>query len=183
MGVVVMNPLGGGLIPGNEDAFNFLKAHPEQNMLEAALHYLLSDQRIAVSLVGFRNDNDVDTAIDAVNSLVPYTKDDTSRIESLVAAEFNSFCTSCKYCDVCPEDIPVWALMETHNHFRLKNGEKIEERLKWHWATDMKALERCTSCRKCERACTQHLPILERFEELKAGIAVQEAERLKADAK
>ncbi|NQT58291.1 MAG: aldo/keto reductase [Bacteroidetes bacterium] len=183
MGVVVMNPLGGGLIPGNEDAFSFLKAHPEQNMLEAALHYLLSDQRITVSLVGFRNDNDVDTAIDAVNSFVPYTKEDTSRIESLVAAEFNSFCTSCKYCDVCPEDIPVWAFMETHNHFRLHNGEKIEGRLKWHWATDIKELDRCTSCRKCERACTQHLPILERFEELKAGFVIQEAERLKAEAK
>jgi len=181
MGVVVMNPLGGGLIPGNENAFSFLKARPEQNMLEAALHYLLSDQRIAVSLVGFRNDNDVDTAIDAVNSFVPYTKEDNSRIESRVAAEFNSFCTSCKYCDVCPEDINAWAFMETHNHFRLKNGEQIEERLKWHWATDMKELERCTSCRKCERACTQHLPILERFEELKAGNAVQKAERLEAE--
>ncbi|MBC8452223.1 MAG: hypothetical protein H8D65_00035, partial [Spirochaetes bacterium] len=91
--------------------------------------------------------------------------------------------TSCKYCDVGPENIPVWAFMETHSHFRLKNGEKIEERLKWHWATDIKELDRCTSCRKCERACTQHLPILERFEELKAGLIMQEAERMKAEAK
>ncbi|MCF7943761.1 MAG: aldo/keto reductase [Spirochaetia bacterium] len=170
MGVVVMNPLGGGIIPPNEKAFGFLKARPEQNMLEAALHYLLSDDRITVSLVGFRNDNDVDTAVEAVNSFFPYTADQMEYIESRVAREFNSFCTSCMYCNVCPEDIPVWAFMETHNHFRLKGGEDILGHLRGYWGTAIDALERCTSCRKCERACTQHLPILERFEELKAAV-------------
>ena len=170
MGVVVMNPLGGGLIPENEKAFGFLKTHPDQNMLEAALHFLMSDPRITVSLVGFRNDNDVDTAIDAVNSFVPYTKEQIDYIQSRVSREFNNFCTSCMYCDVCPEDIPVWAFMETHNHYRLTGGEGTLGRLKWHWGTSMDALDRCTSCRKCERACTQRLPILERFEELKAAV-------------
>jgi predicted aldo/keto reductase-like oxidoreductase len=74
------------------------------------------------------------------------------------------------YCNVCPEDIPVWAFMEPWNHYRLSEGESVNDRLKNHWGTSIEVLESCTSCRKCERACTQHLPILERFEELKAAV-------------
>jgi len=168
MGVVVMNPLGGGLITSNPESFEFLKAVPEQSMLEAALHFLLSDERITVSLVGFRNDNDVDTAALAVESFKPYGNEVLSRINRRVESDFDSLCTSCKYCNVCPEGIPVWAFMETWNHYKLNGGETVEARLKYHWGTSIEVLDRCTSCRKCEKACTQHLSILERFEDLKA---------------
>ncbi|MDF1568164.1 MAG: aldo/keto reductase [Spirochaetaceae bacterium] len=171
MGVVVMNPLGGGLIPANPDAFGFLKAHPDQSILEAALHFLLSDPRITVSLVGFRNDEDVDSAAAAVDSFQPYTPETIETIRGKVEQEFNAMCTSCMYCNVCPEDIPVWTYMETWNHIKLSGGEDAADRLKYHWGTSIDELERCTSCGKCVRACTQRLPILERFEEVKAAVA------------
>ena len=170
MGVVVMNPLGGGLLTSNPGSFDFLKARQEQSMLEAALHFLLTDERITVPLVGFRNDDDVDTAVAAVESFQPYSGEDLSRINARVEKEFNAMCTSCMYCNVCPEDIPVWAFMETWNHYKLSGGEGVNDRLKYHWGTSIEVLDRCTSCRKCEKACTQHLPILERFEELKAAV-------------
>lgn len=170
MGIVCMNPLGGGLLTANEDTFKFLKVHPEQSMLEASLHYLLNDDRLTVALVGFRNDQDVDTAFEAVESYKPYTAEQLTYIVSRVSQEFNSLCTSCMYCNVCPEDIPVWSFMETWNHMKLEGGEKVFNRLKDHWGADISELDRCTSCRKCERACTQHLPILERFEEVKAAV-------------
>jgi len=170
MGVVVMNPLGGGLLTSNPGAFDFLKARPEQSMLEAALHFLLTDERITVPLVGFRNDEDVDSAVAAVESFKPYSGSALTRISKRVEGAFNEMCTSCMYCNVCPEDIPVWAFMETWNHYRLNAGEDITARLKYYWGTSIEELDRCTSCRKCERACTQHLPILERFEELKAVV-------------
>ena len=170
MGVVVMNPLGGGLITGNPEAFNFLKARPEQSILEAALHFLFSDERISVSLVGFRNDDDVDSAVAAVNSFSPYVDEEVAYIHNRVEKEFNAMCTSCMYCNVCPEGIPVWAFMETWNHLKLSDGDKPVGRIKWHWGSSVDVLDRCTSCRKCEMACTQHLPILERFEDLKAAV-------------
>lgn len=172
MGTVVMNPLGGGLITGNEEAFSFLKVRPEQSILEAALHFLFSDERISVSLVGFRNDNDVDTAVDAVSSFKPYTEDEIALIRSRVETEFNAMCTSCMYCNVCPEDIPVWAFMESWNHLKLNGGENVGNRLKWHWGTSPEGLDRCTKCGKCVRVCTQKLPILDRFEELKSALAL-----------
>jgi len=170
MGVVVMNPLGGGLITQNEESLGFLKVRREQSMLESALHFLLTDPRITVSLVGFRNIADVDSAVAAVDSFKPYTPEELASLNSVAAQELNSLCTSCKYCDLCPVDIPVWAFMETWNHLKLQGGENIGNRLKWHWSTSIDELERCTACGACENACTQKLPILERFEELKKAI-------------
>ena len=60
--------------------------------------------------------------------------------------------------------------MESYNHLLLKNGDSVANRLKWHWGAKIDELEKCTECGKCERACTQHLPILERFEELKKAV-------------
>ena len=170
MGVVVMNPLGGGVVTENEKTFSFLKAYKEQSMLEAALHFLLSDPRITVPLVGFRNISDVDTAVAAVESFKPYTADQIDYIQKRVEGDFNQLCTSCMYCDVCPEGIPVWNFMEAYNHLKLKGAESVSDRLKWHWGTDISELDKCTKCLKCERACTQTLPIMDRFEELKASI-------------
>ena len=77
--------------------------------------------------------------------------------------DFQSMCTTCGYCNVCPEDIPVWAFMESYNHVMLDKNFKAGDRLKWHWATNLKELDKCISCGECEDACTQHLPILERL--------------------
>ena len=173
MGVVVMNPLGGGTIVDNEENFGFIKIRPEQTMLEAALHFLLSNPAITVSLVGFRHDADVDSAVAAVDAYRPYTPEEVENIRRRVQGDYNTLCTSCMYCKGCPEDIPVWKFMESYNHILLEQGEKAADRLKWHWGTSLDELQRCTECRQCEEACTQHLPILERFEELKQAIANQ----------
>lgn len=175
LGVVVMNPLGGGLIPANPESFDFLKVHPDQSILEAALHFLFSDSRITVSLVGFRNDEDVKTAAAAMESFRPYSTEQVSFIREKVQQGFNTLCTACMYCKDCPESIPVWAFMETWNHIRLSGGDTVSNRLANHWGVDLEDLDRCTRCGKCERACTQKLPILERFEEVKAAAAGKSA--------
>ena len=43
------------------------------------------------------------------------------------------------------------------------------DQMKWHWWTPdvEKVLEACVRCGQCEADCTQQLPILERFEQLR----------------
>ncbi len=175
MGVVVMNPLGGGTIVQNEDSFEFIKIRPEQTMLEASLHFLMANENITVALVGFRNEADVDSAVQAVENYQPYIPEEIHNVRKRVEGDFNSLCTSCMYCNVCPEEIPVWTFLETYNHLMLDGGESVANRLKFHWGGSIEELEHCTECLACETACTQHLPIMERFEELKK--AVMESER------
>lgn len=174
MGVVVMNPLGGGTIIQNEETFNFLKVKENQSILEGALHFLMLDPRITVRLVGFGNMHNIDTAVSAIDSFQPYTAAELSGIENHIESDFNSLCTTCMYCNVCPVDIPVWKFVETANGLYFNTKEKSGNRLKWYWGTNLGVLDRCTECRKCEDACTQHLPILERFEALKERIGAEQ---------
>lgn len=171
LGVVIMNPLGGGLIPENPDTFSFIKTRENQSMVDAALHFLFSQRAITCAIVGFRNKADIDSAAAAVDSFVPYSEKEIALLKGRIEADFNNLCTTCMYCQGCPVDIPVWKFMETANHLILSRGERIFERLKYHWGGNIDDLSRCTQCRLCEEKCTQKLPILDRFEELKTAIA------------
>jgi predicted aldo/keto reductase-like oxidoreductase len=170
MGVVVMNPLGGGTITQNPDTFDFIRVRPEQNNLDGALHFLMNNKDISVMLTGFRNKNDIDTAVASVDSFKPYTKEEVDTIRRHIDSDFNNLCTTCMYCNNCPVDIPVWKFVESANGLYYNAEGSLADRLKYHWGTDLSVLEMCTECRLCEDVCTQHLPILERFEELKTAI-------------
>ena len=171
IGVVIMNPLGGGMIPLAENSFEFLKIRPGQNIIEGALHFLMADRRISSFIVGFRNPDDVDSAVAAVDSYVPYTAEDVEKVKKGVTEGLDSLCTTCMYCKDCPEDIPVWSFVETCNHILLKTGTDIAFRLKGHWGVSPDLLDKCIQCGQCEAACTQKLPIMERFELLKKTLA------------
>ncbi|MEA1910079.1 MAG: aldo/keto reductase [Spirochaetota bacterium] len=173
MGVVVMNPLGGGTITQNPDSFDFIRVRQSQNILDGALHFLMNNKDISVMLTGFRNKNDIDTAVASVDSFKPYTNNEVNKIKNHIESDFNNLCTTCMYCNVCPVDIPVWKFVETANGLYCDADGSLSDRLKYHWGTDIGILDSCTECRLCEDACTQHLPILERFEELKAAIGDQ----------
>ncbi|MCF7928462.1 MAG: aldo/keto reductase [Spirochaetales bacterium] len=175
MGVVVMNPLAGGVIPRNPESFSFIKRKPEQSVVEAALHFLFSHDEITMPLVGFRNKSDVDDAVRALETFQPYQTGEIEVIKERVEEEFNNLCTTCRYCDVCPVDIDVWRFMETANLLYLKGEESLTERLRGHWGTSIDELDRCIQCGDCEAACTQHIPILDRFEELKEAIRKENA--------
>lgn len=170
LGVVVMNPLGGGSIVGNEKAFSYLKVRETQSMLDAALHFLLDESRINVSLVGFRSIDDVDTAVASMDSFSPYTNEERQRVTQGSLSSFDALCTGCMYCRDCPVDIPVWKFVETANLLLLESQESVRGRLKYHWGVSIDELDACIECGACERACTQSLPILKRFEQLKEAV-------------
>jgi predicted aldo/keto reductase-like oxidoreductase len=169
VGVITMNPLGGGMIPDHEERFSFIRRRPDQPIVEAALHFNLAHPDVTSVLVGFRNVEDVRSAVRAVERFEPIGPDRMAEIQKGIETSFDSLCTTCDYCRDCPESIRVSSFMEAYNHHVLYGDfGKTKGRLKWHWGIDdLSALERCTSCRSCEDVCTQKLPILERFEDMK----------------
>lgn len=167
MGIVIMNPLGGGAIVNNPDEFSFIRMRPNQSMVEAAVHFLLSNEAVSSALVGFSKKEHIDEAVAAVDSFVSYTEPEVSALKDKIQDDFKNMCTTCGYCNVCPEDIKVWAFMESYNHVMLDPGYKAQDRLHYHWNVKPEELDRCIECRLCEEACTQHLPILERFDILR----------------
>jgi len=172
MGVVTMNTLGGGLIPDHRDRFRFIMRPGDESVIDAALRFNLSLPEVTTALVGFRNTADVDAAVNAVERFEPLSSAEIETFKRNVVESSEEFCTQCNYCRDCPVGIPVVRLMEAYNR-RILTGDprRALEHLRNYWGIPdvTSVLSKCTECRRCEEVCTQHLPILERFEHLKSA--------------
>jgi uncharacterized protein len=165
-GVVVMNPLAGGVIPQNPQRFSFVKTRPDETVVEGALRFLLNDPRIAITLVGMGNKTHLDEAIRAVDGFKPISPEAIKKIRSSIKEAFNELCTGCCYCDSCPQGIPIPKMMDTYNqHILNDKPREMINRLRWHWGIGLedKYLSKCNQCGQCEEACTQKLPICDRL--------------------
>jgi predicted aldo/keto reductase-like oxidoreductase len=168
IGVVTMNPLGGGLIPQNPERFAFLKTETADNVVSAALQFNLSHPAITTALVGFANNQEIDQAVAAANNFVPYSQKQQQKLQQNIETSFSGFCTGCGYCLPCPVGIPIPKYLDSYNQLILSNGdqEAVLNRYRMHWNITPQQAKECIRCGDCETRCTQHLPIIQRLEEL-----------------
>ena len=162
MGVIAMNPLGGGLIPNNPEKFAYLAEGTNLNVAGAALRFVASHREITVALAGCATKAHVDDACAAVENLVEKPAAEIYRAYESKGESINDMCTGCGYCEVCPVGIQIPKYMDAYNMELL--GSNFQDRLNWHWDVVAEDAGKCTSCRKCEELCTQHLPIIERLD-------------------
>ena len=165
LGVVTMNPLAGGLIPQNPDRFAFLSENTEDNVVEAALRFNISNPHVTSALVGFANIDEVDHALAAMKDFTPDSLQRQNQLKQKIEASFDGLCTGCGYCLPCPVDIPIPKYLDAYNQILLNqdNRQAAIDRLKWHWNLTGETARDCTQCGLCEERCTQHLPIRERL--------------------
>jgi len=172
MGVVTMNSLGGGMLTDHAAHYQQLMQKGDLSLVDTALRFNLSLPEVTTALVGFRNLADVDSALDAYERVKLLSPREVEAFKKKVIASSQDFCTQCNYCRDCPVEIPIVRFMEAYNHRILAEGKKPEAPIfqltdNWGIPEIEAALSACTECRQCEDVCTQHLPILERFEALR----------------
>ena len=168
LGAAVMNPLGGGVIPENPELFDFLK-RPGEETVSAALRFLWDHPEISVTLVGFDTEGHVKEALAAMENYKPRTEAELAAVKKDADASLEGICTGCAYCDECPEGVPIPKYMDAYNQKILNTKESkdpIGDRLKWHWELEHKEAGQCSACGQCEKACTQHINIIERLKEI-----------------
>ncbi len=173
-GVVVMNPLGGGLIPQHPERFGFVRTRSGETVVEGALRFLAGDPRITCVLVGLSKEAELREAVGAIEGCGTLTDERRAAIRAGLREAFDRLCTVCGYCRPCPEGLEVPQLMDAYNQFVLGGEpEAIGARLRWHWGRDtarMDELARCTECGTCESRCTQRLPVVQRIREIRAAL-------------
>lgn len=164
MGVVVMNPLGGGLIPQNPETFKYLTEGTDLNVAQAALRFVAAHQEVSITLTGCTTKEHVDDAVKAVENLQLKSAQEIAQEYENKGMNLNSLCTGCGYCKKCPKNIDIPKYMDAYNQKLL--GDSIASRMKYHWGMNAEAAKECIACGKCEKLCTQHLDIIERLKEI-----------------
>lgn len=164
MGITVMNPLGGGLIPNNPKVFNYLADGTDLTVAQAALRFVASHKEITVALCGCTTKEHVDDAIKSVENLVEKPAAEIYSEYESKGITLNNLCTGCAYCKSCPQEIDIPKFMDSYNEKIL--GNSIADRLYWHWGMPASLAAKCIKCGQCETLCTQHLPIMDRLVEI-----------------
>lgn len=173
LGVAAMNPLAGGIIPQHEKELAFL-AGQDHTPTEAALRFCISCPQITVTLNGFTSIEHIDIACRVAEYAKPFTEEEIGHIRRHVTENMDRLCTGCQYCiDKCPRQIPIASFMQYYNN-KILAGKTDQEMIKeldfqkkWGILVDRKAeAEDCIRCGRCEMACTQHLDIIHRLEDI-----------------
>ena len=174
LGVVAMNPLGGGEIPKHHQQLAFL-AEAGETPTDAALRFVISCPEITIALVGFTDPQHVDHACRVADEDRPFRDEQREAVRRRLGENMNAVCTACGYCKGCPQDIPVVSYMQYYNEKAMfsETDEKMKKRIKFHhnWGLlvgRQAEASDCTACGQCEEACTQHLDITARLEEIAA---------------
>jgi predicted aldo/keto reductase-like oxidoreductase len=163
LGAVVMNPLGGGIVPQHPELFGFLKRNGEP-AVHGALRFLWDHRDITATLVGFSSEAEVADALAAMDGYRPRTEAELAEVKERSSASFEGLCTGCAYCDDCPQNIPIPRYMDAYNQKILAGSDQaLNERLSMHWGVSPQGAGDCIACGLCESACTQHLDIIQRL--------------------
>ena len=167
MGIVVMNPLSGGLIPQKPELFTYLTEGTDLTVPQAALRFVASHKEITVTLAGCTTKEHIDDAVKAVEHLEEMPSKEIAKEYEGKGVALNDLCTGCAYCKGCPKEIPIPKYMDAYNQKILTGNDKaILARLDNHWDIPKEKAAECIACGKCEGQCTQHLPIIERLKEI-----------------
>ncbi len=166
MGVVVMNPLSGGLIPKRSELFEYLKNPDDATPADAALRFLVSQKEITTNICGMGRMEEVLINVKAGEKIRDFPESKKLEIQGKLSLGMDKLCTGCQYCEYCPQEIEVSKHMLAYNQTILEDKEHYFGQMKWHWDIPAEQADACTECGICEEKCTQHINIKERLKEI-----------------
>jgi hypothetical protein len=179
MGVAIMNPLGGGLIPRNPEYFAALKGSGE-SVAEGAIRFVAAHREVSTLLIGVNNERDLLEAVRTIEEPDPLTAEQWHAVADQMNDPNEPLCTMCDYCKGCPKGLPISHLMGSYNEYILtnKNEKHFHDWRKMFYGAYPFETVDCIKCGRCESVCTQHLPIIRRIEAINE-ICGREADKQK----
>ena len=174
IGVVIMEPLRGGLLaaPPKEVQERYQAFHEQRTPVEWAFRYLYTMPEVITILSGMSSMEQVEDNLRIFNAatrteLSQAEKDLYSEIRAIYLNRMKTRCTGCEYCQPCPKGVAIPKIFQGYDRSLLREGGSFVEGYQKLIQNESDA-SRCVKCRKCEKACPQHLPITQFLQEIHA---------------
>lgn len=173
IGVVIMEPLLGGLLAENVPKDIIKKwdsSGIKRTPAEWAFRWLANFPEVSVILSGVSTMEQLTENIGIFGKISP---------ESITEKEANTFkevkklydeklkvrCTGCSYCMPCPSGVDIPGVLWQYNGAFTGDSKTMKEGYRSWFCKNKLDASRCVECGQCEEACPQQIPIMDKLKE------------------
>lgn len=167
--VVVMEPIKGGTLanlPAEAEAL-LRRVRPDLSPASWAIRYAASLDGVMMVLSGMSSMEQLDDNTSYMKDFEPLNAEERAAVAEAVAIINRSIaipCTACRYCVAgCPKQIAIPEYFALYNNLEQSANKGFAVQTVYYanlTQTHGRASD-CIACRKCEKSCPQHLPIVE----------------------
>jgi predicted aldo/keto reductase-like oxidoreductase len=149
---------------GNSRLFDLSPVDDDrQPTVEECLRFALSNDDFPMILTGVKAPEEIEQNVAIANTYEPMTEAEQKQIRAFGDRLGRGYCYGCNYCQPCPADIDIPAILGLLDK---------QQRISWEWpqlreryAQFEQTVDDCLDCEQCEEACPQDLPVRELLRE------------------
>jgi uncharacterized protein len=160
MGVIIMNPLAGGLLARQQiNVDSLFHEIPGYSLTEIALNYVYSNPNVHCVLSGMQNKNEIDENVAVLLRKPLFISSQLEKINGLIEAEKNKqlfYCTKCNYCLPCTQGIDIPSVITLMNKYFVDTDYPFFMR---DYSVLAQPASCCIECGRCESRCPNKLSI------------------------
>ncbi len=177
--IIIMEPVKGGTLanlPDEADAL-FKKADPSMSASSWAVRFAASLENVMLVLSGMSNLAQLEDNTTYMSDFVPLTEEEKAmcfKAGEIINSKIAIPCTGCSYCtEGCPKKIPIPKYFSLYNENMRENMQEKGWTINYSnyihlYSNGFGKASECIACGQCERACPQHLQIIDDLKDVAA---------------